>query len=166
MKYLIHDRGIAWFAHELKRYFKHPIKSLRNEPKAQLVDYLGWHRQAPGKWFVGLPLLCGRLAGPTKAGLRQLVDTYKLEVRITPNQDLLLCNIGTGQRTTLVNALAAIGLRPRRPRHCWPAMQSPAPPCPSVAWRLQKPSAFCRRCSIGSMVCCGASALRNLSWCA
>jgi sulfite reductase (ferredoxin) len=129
MKYLIHDRGIAWFAHELKRYFKHPIKSLRNEPKAQLVDYLGWHRQAPGKWFVGLPLLCGRLAGPTKAGLRQLVDTYKLEVRITPNQDLLLCNIGTGQRTTLVNALAAIGFEaPEAP----PLLARHAIACPAL----------------------------------
>ena len=129
MKYLIHDRGIAWFEQELKRYFQHPIKSLRKEPKAQLQDYLGWHRQAPGKWFVGIPLLCGRLAGPTKAGLRRLVDTYKLEVRITPNQDLLLCNIGTGQRTTLVNALAAIGFEaPEAP----PLLARHAIACPAL----------------------------------
>ena len=109
MKYLIHDRGIAWFKQELQRYFPHPIKGLRNEPPRKLEDYLGWHRVAAGKWFVGLPLLCGRLAGEQKAGLRRLVETYQLEIRLTPNQDILLCNIATAQRATLQQELAAIG---------------------------------------------------------
>ncbi|MGA0988768.1 MAG: sulfite reductase, ferredoxin dependent, partial [Vulcanococcus sp.] len=61
-------------------------------------------------WFVGLPLLCGRLSGEQKLGLRRLVDTYKLEVRLTPNQDLLLCNIGTAQRAAVKEALAALGV--------------------------------------------------------
>jgi sulfite reductase (ferredoxin) len=38
------------------------------------------------------------------------VDTYKLEVRLTPNQDLLLCNIGTAQRATIREALGRLGL--------------------------------------------------------
>jgi sulfite reductase (ferredoxin) len=111
MKYLIHDQGIAWFKQELKaNYFAHPIKGLRLEPKAKFEDYLGWHRQSAGKWFVGLPLLCGRLAGELKSGLRQLVDTYQLEIRLTPNQDLLLCNIGTAQRASVRMALEALGI--------------------------------------------------------
>ena len=129
MKYLIHDRGIAWFKQELGRYFPHPIKGLRSEPKTKLTDYLGWHRQAPGKWFVGLPLLCGRISGEMKAGLRRLVDTYKLEIRLTPNQDLLLCNIGTGQRTTLAGELAAIGFEaPEAP----PLLARHAIACPAL----------------------------------
>jgi sulfite reductase (ferredoxin) len=109
MKYLIHDRGIAWFKQELERYFPHPIKAMREEPKRTLHDYLGWQRQGDGLWFVGLPLLCGRLEGERKAGLRRLIETYQLEVRLTPNQDLLLCNIGAPQRSTLVRELAALG---------------------------------------------------------
>jgi len=109
MKYLIHDRGIGWFKEELGRYFPHPIRPLRDEPKRKLHDYLGWHRQGDGLWFVGLPLLCGRLEGDTKAALRRLVETYQLEVRLTPNQDLLLCNIGAPQRSSLKRELAAIG---------------------------------------------------------
>ena len=129
MKYLIHDRGIAWFKQELGRYFPHPIKGLRNEPRTKLADYLGWHRQAPGKWFVGLPLLCGRLSGEMKTGLRRIVDTYKVEIRLTPNQDLLLCNIGTGQRTTLANELAAIGFEaPEAP----PLLARHAIACPAL----------------------------------
>ncbi len=111
LKYLIHERGIAWFKAELTaRYFAHPLKGLRQEPKARLEDYLGWHRQGNGLWFVGIPLLSGRLAGPFKAGLRLLVDTYQLEVRLTPNQDLLLCNVGSAQRSSVRQALAALGV--------------------------------------------------------
>ena len=110
MKYLIHDRGVTWFRQELQaHYFAHPIKGMRLEPKTKLEDYLGWHRQSRGLWFVGLPVLCGRLEGAFKQGLRRLVDTYKLEVRLTPNQDLLLCNIGTSQRASVRADLAALG---------------------------------------------------------
>ena len=136
MKYLIHDQGISWFRQELKaKYFPHPIKGLRLEPKTKLEDYLGWHRQEAGKWFVGLPLLCGRLAGELKTGLRQLVQTYQLEVRLTPNQDLLLCNIGTAQRASVREALAELGLTdpdtpPRLHRH---ALACPALPLCGLA---------------------------------
>ena len=135
MKYLIHDRGLAWFRTELAGYFPHPIRSRRQEPKARLHDYLGWHRQEPGLWFVGLPLLCGRLEGDRKAGLRRLVATYQLEVRVTPNQDLLLCNIGTAQRSGVRQALADLGFAapeapPRLERH---AIACPALPTCGLA---------------------------------
>ena len=129
MKYLIHDRGLDWFRAELAGYFPHPIRSLRKEPKARLHDYLGWSRQGDGLWFVGLPLLCGRLEGERKAGLRRLVATYQLEVRLTPNQDLLLCNIGTAQRKGVRQALAALGFdNPETP----PRLERHAIACPAL----------------------------------
>ncbi|MEY3964225.1 MAG: sulfite reductase, ferredoxin dependent [Cyanobacteriota bacterium] len=130
MKYLIHDQGIGWFKQELKaNYFQHPIKGMRLEPKAKLLDYLGWHRQGSGTWFVGIPLLCGRLAGDLKRGLRQLVETYQLEVRLTPNQDLLLCNIGTAQRGSVRAALEAMGITtPEAP----PLLARHAIACPAL----------------------------------
>ena len=83
---------------------RHPVRDLlpgnlklRNEPKAKLR----LSRLAPAKgghvvcWSA---LLCGRLNGDLKAGLRQIVETYQLEIRLTANQDVLLCNIGTSQR--------------------------------------------------------------------
>ncbi|MAR05718.1 MAG: sulfite reductase, ferredoxin dependent [Cyanobium sp. NAT70] len=110
MKYLLHDRGIQWFRRELKAtYFHGQLKGMRNEPKPKLLDYLGWHRQRAGRWFVGLPLMCGRLKGDVKAGLRRIVETYQLEIRLTANQDLLLCNIGTPQRASIRDELIALG---------------------------------------------------------
>jgi sulfite reductase (ferredoxin) len=129
MKYLIHDRGVGWFREELARYFPHPIQPLRREPAPRLADYLGWHRQSPGLWFVGLPLLCGRIEGRTKQGLRELVQTFQLEVRLTPNQDLLLCNIGTNQRSSLRQALAGLGFEaPEAP----PLLARHAIACPAL----------------------------------
>ncbi len=136
MKYLLHDRGIKWFRNELKQtYFKGSLKGLRNEAKPKLLDYLGWHRQRAGHWFVGLPLLCGRLKGEMKAGLRRIVDTYQLEIRLTPNQDLLLCSIGTAQRASIRDELSALGFDvPEAPsplaRH---AMACPALPTCGLA---------------------------------
>ena len=129
MKYLIHDRGIEWFRAELASYFPHPILASRKEPKPRLHDYLGWHRQESGLWFVGLPLLCGRLEGERKEGLRRLVATFQLEVRLTPNQDLLLCNIGTAQRKWVKQALADLGFEePDAP----PLLERHAIACPAL----------------------------------
>ena len=113
MKYLLQDRGIDWFRDELKtHYFKSQIQQLRNEPKAKLEDYLGWHRTKAGHWFVGIPLLCGRVSGDFKIGLRQIVEKFQIEIRLTPNQDLLLCNIGTAQRPAIREELQALGVEP------------------------------------------------------
>ncbi|MFM7228696.1 MAG: sulfite reductase, ferredoxin dependent [Cyanobacteriota bacterium] len=109
LKYLLHDRGLDWFRTELQRYFSGTLAPLEREPEATLEDGLGWHPQGDGLWFVGLPLLCGRLEGERKRGLRQLVQRYQLEVRLTPNQDLLLCQIGAGQRQEIAQALADLG---------------------------------------------------------
>ena len=109
MKYLLHDRGIAWFREEIGRYFDGPIAPAQKETTPELLDYLGWHPQGDGLWFVGLPLLCGRLDGERKRGLRALVERYQPEIRLTANQDLLLCNIGKTQRQEISEALTELG---------------------------------------------------------
>nr|APP88048.1 ferredoxin-sulfite reductase [Paulinella micropora] len=93
MKYLINERGIVWFKQKIAEYFKGPLKRMRLEGNTKLSDYLGWHKQSNSLWFVGLPLLCGRLGGELKKELRGLVEKYQVEIRLTANQDLLLCNI-------------------------------------------------------------------------
>ena len=111
MKYVLNDMGIEWFTNELKsNYFNKPILPLWPEPKKVLKDYLGWHRQSKSLWFVGIHLLSGRLSGKTKTGLKRIVDSFQLEIRLTPNQDLLLCNIGNHQKSSVNKALKQIGL--------------------------------------------------------
>ncbi len=111
MKYVLQDMGIDWFLQELKsNYFFKTIKPLKAEPKAKLEDYLGWHRQSNKLWFVGIPLISGRLSGNVKSGLKKIVESFQLDIRLTPNQDLLLCNIGNHQRSSVRKALKNIGI--------------------------------------------------------
>ncbi len=111
MKYLINDQGIDWFKSELRKYFIHNIEKLKKEGKASIEDYLGWHKQSKKLWFVGIPLLAGRLSGEIKEGLNKIIQKYQLDVRLTPNQNLILCNIGTQQLSSVKNSLAEIGIK-------------------------------------------------------
>ncbi len=111
MKYLLHIKGIQWFKKTLtSKYFKNKIEEPYPEPPAKLKDYLGWNKQSKGLWFVGIPLMSGRLSGVTKEKIRYLVEKFQLEIRLTPNQDLLLCNIGNYQRSSIKKELMEIGI--------------------------------------------------------
>ncbi len=110
MKYLLHEKGINWFKDILvNKYYRKPIKPLREEPVNKLIDYLGWQKQNNKKWFVGLPLLSGRLKGEKKLMIRKLVEKYNLDLRLTPNQDLLICSILNEHKNEIEIKLKEIG---------------------------------------------------------
>ena len=136
LKYVLHDMGVDWFKKQLTtKYFTRQIENLKHEGDTILEDYLGWHQQSEKLWFVGLPLLSGRLTGRVKKELRNIVEKFALDVRLTPNQDLLLCNIGNYQKASVKRALINIGfINPGAPdplaRH---AMACPALPLCGLA---------------------------------
>ena len=110
MKYLLHRKGIKWFKKILlDKYFKKDIKPLRKEPENKLIDYLGWHKQNKDYFFVGLPLLSGRLSGKKKSLIRDIVKENNLDLRLTPNQDILLCNIPNKNKSEIKKTLKKIG---------------------------------------------------------
>ena len=110
MKYLLHRKGIKWFKKILlDKYFKKDIKPLRKEPENKLIDYLGWHKQNKDYFFVGLPLLSGRLSGKKKSTIRDIVKENNLDLRLTPNQDILLCNIPNKNKSEIKKTLKKIG---------------------------------------------------------
>ena len=112
MKYLLHEKGINWFKDILvTKYYRKPIKPLRKEPINKLIDYLGWQKQNNQKWFVGLPLLSGRLVGEKKLTIRKLVEKYNLDLRLTPNQDVLICNILNKNKNEIELELNDIGYK-------------------------------------------------------
>ncbi len=136
LKYVLHDMGVDWFKRQLtSKYFTKRIFALKDEGDTKFEDYLGWHKQSQKLWFVGLPILSGRISGRIKKELRHIVEKYALDIRLTPNQDLLLCNIGNYQKASVKNALADMGFAdPGRPdplgRH---AMACPALPLCGLA---------------------------------
>ena len=110
MKYLLNEKGIHWFKKILiEKYFQKKIKPLRKEPANKLIDYLGWQKQNKNYSFVGLPLLSGRLTGEKKIIIRKIVEKFNLDLRLTPNQDILLCNIPNQSKSLIKKYLKKIG---------------------------------------------------------
>lgn len=60
--------------------------------------------------FCGLHVDNGRVKGETKKMLREVIEKYNLDVRITPNQNLILCDIQHAWKDSIATALAQAGL--------------------------------------------------------
>nr|GMD21482.1 sulfite reductase [Ipomoea batatas] len=133
MKYLLSSWGIEKFRNVVEQYYGKTFEPCRDLPEWEFKSYLGWHEQGDGKLFCGLHVDNGRVKGETKKMLREVIEKYNLDVRITPNQNLILCDIQHAWKDSIATALAQAGLL--EPRQVDPlnltAMACPAfPLCP------------------------------------
>jgi sulfite reductase (ferredoxin) len=55
--------------------------------------HLGWNAQRGGREFFGLSVESGRLRGAQREAVREAVERLDLSVKLTPQQDLLLCDV-------------------------------------------------------------------------
>jgi sulfite reductase (ferredoxin) len=98
LKYLIHDRGLAWFRREVEAILPFRLAPERPLPPFELELHLGWQRQDARRSSLGLSVENGRLSGRLRAGVRAVVERLRPEVRLTANQDLLLAGIDDERR--------------------------------------------------------------------
>ena len=79
----------------------------------------GWNPEAgaAGELFLGLPIENGRLRDTDdvrlRSAVRRIVTELELGVRVTPNQDLLLCHIPGERRDWVESVLSEHGVPPR-----------------------------------------------------
>ncbi|KAG0487263.1 hypothetical protein HPP92_009358 [Vanilla planifolia] len=133
MKYLINEWGIKKFRTVVEQYYGKQFEPFRELPEWEFKSYLGWHEQGDGALFCGLHVDNGRIGGKMKTTLREVIEKYNLSVRITPNQNLILCDIRRSWRRQITTVLAQGGLV--QPRYVDPlnitSMACPALPlCP------------------------------------
>ncbi|PKU70059.1 sulfite reductase [ferredoxin], chloroplastic isoform X1 [Dendrobium catenatum] len=133
MKYLISQWGIEKFRCVVEKYYGKKFEPFRELPDWEFRSYLGWHEQGDGALFCGLHVDSGRIGGKMKKALREVIEKYNLNVRITPNQNLILCDIRRTWRRPITTVLAQAGLL--QPKYVDPlnitAMACPALPlCP------------------------------------
>ncbi|KAG5517551.1 hypothetical protein RHGRI_038075 [Rhododendron griersonianum] len=133
MKYLLSSWGIEKFRTVVEQYYGRKFEPCRELPEWEFKSYLGWHEQGDGRLFCGLNVDNGRIKGTMKKTLREVIEKYKLNVRITPNQNLVLCGIRRAWKRPITTTLAQVGLLD--PRFVDPlnitAMACPALPlCP------------------------------------
>ena len=114
LKYVLEERGVAWFRGEVERYFGQPLEDPAGVPEYGVDDHLGWRQQADGRWMVGVWVENGRIkdtaARRWKSGLREIVARFGPELRLTPHQNLVLVNLEEASRAAIAALLTRYGL--------------------------------------------------------
>jgi sulfite reductase (ferredoxin) len=92
-KYTLRRLGIAAVRDALKG--EHGIALEDAEPLTlpPMQLHLGWHAQRGGGSYYGLSVENGRLKGAQRSAVREAVETLGLSVLLTPQQDLILCDV-------------------------------------------------------------------------
>ncbi len=117
IKYLVHDWGAPKFRKMLEQY----VGGKLARPKPMLIyeldPHLGWHSQGDGRHFYGLSIENGRVKDEgnlrLRTALRKLVERLRPNLRLTPMQDVLLCDLAAEARAEIEHTLAEHGvLRP------------------------------------------------------
>jgi len=114
MKYVVEERGIAWFRAELERRLGHSVQDQRAVTWYDVEDHLGWHAQGNGRWFLGLYVENGRIKDDAtmrlRTGLRHAIEEFRPGIRLTPQQNILFTDLIEAQRSPLTDLLASCGI--------------------------------------------------------
>ena len=110
LKYVLAERGVDWFRGEVEQRAGIKLEAVRPFEFDRQGDLFGWHEAADGSWFLGLHVLAGRVKGGLKTALREIVETHRPEVRLTPSQNLLLCGVASEDIDKINSILSANGV--------------------------------------------------------
>ena len=114
LKYLVDDKGLPWMRAAIGGELGHPVAEPLPMPTFAVPDLLGWHEQGDGAWWLGVPVPAGRIADVgavrLRSALRQLVQRYRIDPVLTPQQDVLLTNILPRYRGAVTRLLRAHGV--------------------------------------------------------
>lgn len=132
-KYTLRRLGMDFVREELRERFGVEIEDAEPVPLPPVDLHLGWREQRGGRSYYGLPVASGRLQGAQRSAVREAVERLGLSVMLTPQQDLLLCDVE--DRAALERILASHGIAPaeRVSRVRSQAMACPAKPTCGLA---------------------------------
>src|SRR5438045_1899881 len=97
IKYVLEEKGAKWCRAEVEQRAGIRLEPARAFEFTKQGDLLGWHLQTNGNYFLGLFVENGRIKDADgyrlKSGLRQAIEKFKPEVRLTASQNLLLVDV-------------------------------------------------------------------------
>lgn len=133
LKYVLHDWGIAKFREVYATYVPFPVTPPRPVEIDGFPLFLGWQAQGDGKYFYGVSIANGRIKDDgsfrLRTGLRTLVERWQPRLRLTPMQDLLLCDLPATAVRDIENTLETHGVAP--PQRL-PLVQQHSMACPAI----------------------------------
>ena len=110
LKYLIADRGIDWFRDEVASRLTFALEPSRPLHWRTADDHLGWHEQEDGTHCYGLFVENGRISDGLRSALREVVETLRPELRLTPQQNILITNLTDTERSVFTTILDRWGV--------------------------------------------------------
>lgn len=114
IKYLVHDWGIERFREVLRDYLPFPFVAPKPAAITGFDLHLGWHNQGDGKCYFGLNVENGRVKDEgsmqLRTGLRRIVEKFRPNLRLTPQQDVLLCDLSPADRPAIEGLLREHGI--------------------------------------------------------
>jgi sulfite reductase (ferredoxin) len=115
LKYILQERGVDWFRAELESRVGFAVGEALPMPEFRTEDHLGWNPQGDDLWYLGIPVENGRVVDRgryrLRSGLRSVIERWKLNVRLTAQQDILLTGIPKADRAEVDALLAEYGVR-------------------------------------------------------
>jgi len=134
LKYLIDDRGVIWTRKTFEEFFKKAGGKSISDPvqveKYHIPSHMGWHDQKDGKLYLGVPVPSGRIvdydkphksgytAGESKefakarykTGLRAIIEEYKMNLVLTPTEEIILSDIKSEDKAEIEKKLRSYGI--------------------------------------------------------
>ena len=115
LKYVMAEKGDAWAKSELEKYLGRSMEAPKAMPKFAVDDHIGWHAQGDGKWFFGVPVSSGRIvdreAEQIRTGLRAVILEYGMDLVLTADQNIILCDIEVAEKPRIEQILHEHGVK-------------------------------------------------------
>jgi sulfite reductase (NADPH) hemoprotein beta-component len=113
-KYTIDDKGLDWVKAEIEARLGFELDAARPYGFTTNGDTLGWQRGEDGLQHFTLFIQNGRIRNMPDCrlldGLRAIARMHKGELRVTPNQNLIISNIAEAERPQIEGLLRVHGL--------------------------------------------------------
>jgi sulfite reductase (ferredoxin) len=115
IKYLVHDWGVDRFREVLSGYIGGTLLPPRPVQVSGFDPHVGWHPQGDGKWYYGLSVENGRVKDEgdlrLRSGLRKIIQQFEPGIRLTPLQDILLCDLDESAKADIDQVLGEHGVQ-------------------------------------------------------
>jgi len=114
MKYTLDRLGFLGFKDELERRLGKPIPPAHKLVWMAAKDHTGWHKLEDGRLMLGLPIPSGRVQDTPghryKSAVLALLEAFRPDIRLTPQQNLLLTGLGPEDRQKVEECLNDFGV--------------------------------------------------------
>lgn len=109
LKYTIENRGLSWFRHEVEKRLGYDLQPPRHFEFTHTGDRYGWTEGENGNTHFTLFIQSGRVKDTAdyqlKTGLRELAGVHRGDLRLTPNQNLIIANVAPAERPRIEELL-------------------------------------------------------------